>query len=260
MLLAVREAFFPLKCQACGFFLEPGDSGPEYALGKKNHHARSIDSVLCAKCSTDLKSPSSPMCLICGRTLQSGVSDRRCGNCITDPPSYDSVRSAFFYEGAARRIVHSMKYRGMTRLATFMGEATAGKFEAHGSSCLKVVIPVPLHAGKLRQRGYNQAALIAESISLASKGSAHEPLEFHLDILERTVNTRTQAGLHRKERKANVKNAFRVKAPEKVMGRHVILVDDVFTTGATVSECAKVLKLAGAFRVSVYTFARVKDS
>ncbi|WP_198013833.1 ComF family protein [Desulforegula conservatrix] len=240
--------------------MEPGNSGPEYALGKKTYHARSIDYVLCPKCSADLKHPSSPMCSICGRTLKSGVSDRRCGNCITDPPYYDSVRSAFFYEGAARRIVHSMKYRGITRLASFMGEATAIKFEANDSSCPSIILPVPLHDEKLRQRGYNQAALIAESICLASNGPAHGPLEFYLDILERTVNTRTQAGLHKKERIANVKNAFRVKVPEKIVGRHVILVDDVFTTGATVSACAKALKRAGASRVSVYTFARVKDS
>lgn len=257
---ALRDAFFPLKCQACGFFLEPKDFDSLSASEKRLYSGCGLEDVLCHKCSTDLNSPASPMCSICGRSLESGISDRKCGNCITDPPSYDSVRSVFFYEGSARKIVHSMKYRNVIRLACFMGATICENM----TSCFLprdvIIVPVPLHPKKLRKRGYNQASLIAGSINLACQDSGYKTHEFKNDILERIVDTRSQAGLHKKERQANVKNAFRVKTEEKIYGRHVVLVDDVFTTGATVSACAKALKKAGASRVSVFTFARVRDS
>jgi len=256
---ALRDAFFPLKCQACGFFLESKDSYFLSASGKRIYSGCGIDEVLCIKCSADLKSPSSPMCIVCGRNLESGVSDRRCGKCIAEPPSYDSVRSAFFYEGPARRIVHAMKYRSVTRLADYMGTSLCEKMPATTFSPKIILVPVPLHSRKLRERGYNQAALIAESMCLTLHGVGKISCEFHQDILERVVNTRSQAGLHKKERLINVSNAFIVKSPEDISGRQVVLVDDVFTTGATASACAKALKNAGASEVFVFTFARVRD-
>lgn len=141
-----------------------------------------------------------------------------------------------------------------------MGAAICEKMTAYVSPNDVIIVPVPLHPKKLRKRGYNQASLIADSISLACQDSGCKTYEFHNDILERIVDTRSQAGLHKKERQINVKNAFLVKFEAKISGRHVVLVDDVFTTGATVSECAKALKKAGASGVSVFTFARVRDS
>lgn len=240
---SLTDAFFPLKCQACGFFLR--DSG--------------IEKVLCDKCAQYLKSPESPMCLVCGKIFKSGSVDRKCGNCITDPPFFDSVRSSFFYEGPARKIVHALKYDGTTRLTGFMAKAICGLLTEEEKCENPLIVPVPLFPSKLRKRGFNQACLIADSMSSHFRQKEDNKHFCSFDLIERVKNTRTQAGLHKKERRLNVKNAFKVRRPEIIKGRCVILVDDVFTTGATVSECARQLKKAGASRVMVFTFARVRD-
>lgn len=246
--MTLRDAFFPLKCQACGFFLESRYSG-----------ADKDSDVLCSKCVLELKRPSSPMCNICGKSLNSGIRDRKCGDCISRRPDYDAVRSVFYYEGPTRKIVHAMKYRGITRLAEFMGSEIYMEIEKFFVSCEALIVPVPLHPKKIRKRGYNQAALISESIRAAWKDSGKKTVFYDPSVLFRRLDTRSQAGLHKYERVENVKNAFALKSEEIVSGRDIILVDDVFTTGATVSSCAKILKKAGASGVYVFTFARVRD-
>jgi ComF family protein len=116
------------------------------------------------------------------------------------------------------------------------------------------VIPVPLHRSKLRQRGFNQAELVAH---LALKlSSARDRYLLCSDGLERVRETQSQTGLTRHQRRENLRGAFRVKHPEQVSGREILLVDDVFTTGTTASECARILRRAGATRVWVATVAR----
>jgi len=115
-----------------------------------------------------------------------------------------------------------------------------------------VVVPVPLHARKLRQRGFNQAEMIARA---ALKLTAAQRFELQT-VLERTRETQSQIGLSRHQRRENLRGAFAVTAPEEIRGRDVLLVDDVFTTGTTVSECARVLRRAGAAKVCVATVAR----
>lgn len=248
---SVRDAFFPLRCQACGFFLD------KEILGQKSDPG--ISDVLCERCALDLKNPESPMCMICGRSLNSGEADRRCGDCLTSPPYYDMVRSVYYYEGPARRIVHAMKYDGVIRLAGFMGNAICGLMDKDRLGGASVIIPVPLHPKKMRKRGYNQAGLISGVMEQILINSGHEDVFRDDDVLKRVIDTRSQAGLHKKERAENVKNAFAVNRQNSVSGMGVILVDDVFTTGATVSACARMLKKAGAARVDVLTFARVRD-
>jgi ComF family protein len=117
-----------------------------------------------------------------------------------------------------------------------------------------LVIPVPLYAGKLRQRGFNQSELIAKAaLKLNSVG---KKLELHDRVLERRRDTQSQIGLTRHQRRENLRGAFSVLKPEQVAGREFLLVDDVFTTGTTVSECARVLRRAGASKVWVATVAR----
>jgi ComF family protein len=116
-----------------------------------------------------------------------------------------------------------------------------------------LVIPVPLHSSKRRQRGFNQAELIAR---VALKRDAGVQLELGPHLLKRRRVTQSQIGLSQNQRRENLRGAFKVMKPEKVSGREVLLVDDVFTTGTTVSECARVLRRAGARKVWVATVAR----
>jgi ComF family protein len=120
----------------------------------------------------------------------------------------------------------------------------------------RLLLPVPLHAAKLRQRGFNQSELIARA---ALKSPALSGLQMSLEttILQRTRATSSQTGLTRHQRRENIRGAFKVLRPAEVAGRDLLLVDDVFTTGTTVSECARVLRQAGAQRVLVATVARV---
>jgi ComF family protein len=117
-----------------------------------------------------------------------------------------------------------------------------------------VVMPVPLHARKLRQRGFNQSELIAHHAITLGAGSGR--LVRHSRVLERKRETQSQIGLTRHQRRENLRGSFAVARPEEIAGREILLVDDVFTTGTTVSECARVLRRAGASRVFVATVAR----
>ena len=115
-----------------------------------------------------------------------------------------------------------------------------------------MVVPVPLHARKLRQRGFNQSELIArDAIKTEAVG-----MVLHSRVLERRRETQSQIGLTRHQRRENIRGAFAVTRPEEIAGREILLVDDVFTTGTTVSECARVLRRAGASKIFVATVAR----
>jgi ComF family protein len=129
-----------------------------------------------------------------------------------------------------------------------------GGFEPSWGDAHLVMIPVPLFAAKLRQRGFNQAELIARAaLKLLASG---ERYTLQKDVLERSRDTQSQTGLSPHQRRQNLRGAFRVKDRDKISGREVLLVDDVFTTGATASECARVLRRAGTARVWVATVAR----
>lgn len=151
------------------------------------------------------------------------------------------------YEGALGRAVRALKYRGATRLAGWLGSELAARASA-ASWAPTVVCEVPLHAGRRRQRGYNQAALLAEHVA-RGLGVPHRP------VLSRPFATAPQARLGREERRANVSGAF-VGRP--VAGHRVLLVDDVLTTGATLDACTAALRAAGAARVYAAVVARAR--
>jgi len=171
---------------------------------------------------------------------------------IAHPPPFDRARAVARYDDIAGRLVRALKYRDRQEIAIVMGRmmARAGR-ELTGSADL--ILPVPLHRTRLLLRGFNQSAALARVI-------AHEcgrPLSF--DALLRTRATRHQVGLGAKERETNVRGAFRVR-PEarlEIEGRSVLLVDDVFTSGATVAAATRALRRGGAGRVDVLVFARV---
>ncbi len=171
---------------------------------------------------------------------------------IADPPPFDRARAAAVYDDVSRRLVHGLKYRDRLELARWM----AGWMARAGAGLVAeadIVVPVPLHRRRLWWRRYNQSALLARIVAQhAAKPVAN-------DALVRIRATAQQVGLSAEERDRNVRGAFRVTAEGKRMiaGRRVLLVDDVFTTGATIRASTRALIRAGAVAVDVLTFARV---
>jgi len=180
--------------------------------------------------------------------------------CLQGRYRFDYARSAVIYEGIGRETVHAFKFNRKPRLAKPMGELMAEiamrAFESEGGLLPSpwhrpdVIAPVPLHPKTQRQRGYNQAALLAEVVGQAI-GVPVEP-----NLLLQIRPMKPQATLGEKERWENVKGAFSVANPESVKGQTVLVIDDVMTTGSTLNEVAKVLKRTGARFVYCLTFAR----
>jgi ComF family protein len=161
------------------------------------------------------------------------------------------------YDGGLRELIHLLKYEQMRPAAGFLGDLLAratADLESSWTQRPVLVVPVPLHVRKLRQRGYNQSELIARSALKAGRGRGL--LELHARALERRRETQSQTGLTRHQRRENIRGAFVVARPEQIREREILLVDDVFTTGTTVSECARILLRAGASKVYVSTVAR----
>ncbi len=162
------------------------------------------------------------------------------------------------YEGGLRELIHLLKYGGVRPAANVLGRMLAEAIttlEADLPSGPVAVIPVPLHRSKRRQRGFNQAELIARA-AMKIGGLQHSRLRLLTGVLERKRETTSQIGLTSHQRRANLRGAFAVVEAEEIKAREVLLVDDVYTTGATVSECARVLRRAGASKVWVATVAR----
>jgi ComF family protein len=163
-----------------------------------------------------------------------------------------------------RELIHLLKYEQVRPAASILGRMLgeiilelAAEFSSSadsGGAGLPLVVPVPLHESKQRQRGFNQSELIARAMV---KSFTESPLSLDASVLRRHRVTESQTGLSRVQRRANMRGAFVVARPREIAGRDILLVDDVFTTGTTVSECARVLRRAGANRVWVVTVARV---
>lgn len=225
---------YPKKCGACGMAVdEQADR-------------------LCWDCRANVRAISGPMCDVCGDPVEGRFSRRFvCRHCREAPPSFDVARSAILYDGAGAEVVQAFKYRG----ALWLEELLVDWLEA----CLETwlagerpdyVVPVPLHPRRWRERGFNQAVLLAAGLAWR-RGWRCCPA-----VLKRIKPTLTQTRLTAPERLSNVAGAFRAAPVAELNGRTVLLVDDVMTTGATVSACAHALKAAGVSRVVVVTAAR----
>lgn len=262
---AFRNAIFPVKCMACGgFFHEPKDPtpalDPAHPLPTAEVFARIMAPFLCPACRKTFAPIRPPICTRCGRMFatESG-NDHECGACIQDPGPCLRIRSAGLYEGALKSAIHALKYGHKRQLAKPLGmvlhAAYRQYYDGEGIDC---IIPIPLHGSRMRERGFNQAALILESWPglLHVSGNGRMP-EMDGENLVRNRKTPTQTGLGREKRRKNVKQAFSVTRPDRIRAKEILLVDDVLTTGSTVRECAKTLMAAGAKSVRVLTLARV---
>ena len=181
----------------------------------------------------------------CGRCGTYGIKAETCDNCRQWPNYLLANYSALPYEGNFRQAVLDFKYRGQPWLARGLAEILLPLVPQEA----ELLIAVPLHANRLRQRGFNQSALLAKALAQQTG------LPFYEQVLVRTSDTPHQTGLSRSKRQQNLQHAFAVTDPLPIQGRHVLLIDDVLTTGTTIAQCAQTLHQAGARYISALTIA-----
>lgn len=214
------------------------------------------DSGFCAACLRRIEVPRPPYCFRCGVPFRTRHEDNHaCGRCRAGAPAFDTARAAAIYDAslaadqplkaALQRYKYNRDVALAAPLATFLRRECPFDLAAYD-----IAVPVPLHIGRLRWRGFNQASLLARRIT------AGTGLRVDAFSLERARATQPQVELDEKERHRNVAAAFRVARPERIRQRRVLLVDDVYTTGSTVNECSRVLRHAGARSVDVLVLAR----
>ncbi|OSZ72097.1 hypothetical protein CAP39_01635 [Sphingomonas sp. IBVSS1] len=229
-LAGLVDLVLPPRCPGCGEIVDGDDR-------------------FCANCFNQLAFIGPPQCACCGVPLpHEGDAAAQCGACLADPPAYARARAPLAYGGPARSVVLALKHGRRLHLARLMARAMLRSNGPLPDDA--VIVPVPSHRWRLWQRSFNQAAEIARQISRQSG----RPLV--VDALDRIKPTPSTKGLTRQARLRNVAGAFRVARPQAITGRAVILIDDVMTTGATVSACAAKLAKAGARHVEVLTYAR----
>jgi ComF family protein len=205
---------------------------------------------LCTKCAGQIDFVRPPHCVTCGHPFYGEVEgERMCPHCEGLDPAFREGRTAALFKGPMRALVIELKYhRGLHVLAD-MEEVLRRAPHVLELARDAMLVPVPLHPRKARERGYNQAGLIATALTRAAGGSTRvEPL------LRRTTDTATQTAFDRRTRMANLKNAFALaRGAHLNPDQHYILVDDVFTTGSTLNSCARTLRRAGALNLDVIT-------
>lgn len=235
ILTGIADVLFPPRCLTCGALLEGHGPLP-----------------FCPSCTAGFRAIRSPLCPRCGVPfpVREGE-DHLCGECLVTERPYAIARAMGYYEGTLLTAIHLFKYRGRTGIGEVLGRML-GDFasEIWDMKIFSLVLPVPLHRSRLKKRGFNQAVILARQ--LAKRFCL--PLDFM--TLRREVPTAPQVDLGREERLVNVRGAFKVTKPERIAGRRILLVDDVFTTGSTLAECTKALIKAKADSVAVLTLAR----
>ena len=216
--------------------------------------------VLCPDCRCLFHPVTSPKCPICGEMFKSRVGgDHTCSRCLKNTHYFSCIRSAGQYDGTLMHLIHQFKYNRKRRLARPLGGLLFHAF-MHLSEldATELVVPVPLHRARTRSRGFNQSAMLLSPWPAWFRRHDVKGIEIAADehILKRVRKTPSQTGLNRDERQSNLRGAFAAGPAKHITGRHILLVDDVATTGATVDECARILKQAGAAAVNVLTLAR----
>lgn len=235
------DLIYPPKCPICGDFLRDKGANSDRA-----------GFPICMTCFDGFTEITHPCCSICSRPFESWVEeDHPCEACLRKRPFYNKMIVPYLYEGTLMSAIHQFKYGGKDYLSKSLASLLAFFAGEHlrGMNGL-LVMPVPLHPKRLRERGFNQSLLLARHVT--------RQLGVELDFLSlrRIRYTRPQTGLKKDERRKNVRKAFGLRDPKVVKGRTVTLVDDVTTTGNTLNECARTLRRAGADKVYCVVLAR----
>src|SRR5918999_3694179 len=220
-LAALADLFYPERCVGC---------------------ERRASDVLCRACFEALPGVGSPLCGRCG--LPSAFAAYLCEECKNVDFGFESARAPLKYEGVGKQVVHALKYRGYKRVVERL--AVPLMLQTLGDGGFDAVVPVPLHRSRLRKRGFNQAELLARGVAEKMKATVS-------DTLEVVRSTRDQVELSAAQRRANVAGAYTATKP--LRGK-ILLIDDVFTTGATLSACAGTMVRAGAEEVHALSLCR----
>jgi ComF family protein len=244
---SIATVLFPADCRIC--------DDPLAAISRV---------PVCESCWNNLPEQSGPLCMRCGESLS--VSDFGegcdpvCRPCRLVSPDFQLAVAHGLYTGTMRALLHLLKYDGLEPIATRLGALLATKVAAAADLPAEMlVIPVPLYRDKRRERGFNQSELLARAVCAAMRRLRPEwKGELAAQTLVRQRATASQAGLTLHERRRNLRGVFSVPEPEKLRGRDVLLIDDIYTTGATARACSAALKKAGAAGVWVATVARAQ--
>jgi ComF family protein len=232
-LLPLVDLALPPRCPGCGVLVQD-------------------DLQFCADCWNRLRFISDPACVSCGKPFaESRDNDLVCAECLAKPPLHDGIKAAVLYDDLSRSIVLKLKHGGRIGLARLVARHLERHVPSDGEP--PVLVPVPLHRWRLWQRGFNQSILIARALA------QRRALVVEDDVLRRIRATPPLKGMTRKARAQAVRGVFAINPAraDRIAGRHVLLVDDVYTTGATANACVRLLKRAGAARVTIFCWARV---
>jgi ComF family protein len=226
---------------------------PPLCLGCAEILHSSTTQIFCPACSDDIKFITGNLCPVCGATFSgSPAQSHLCGDCLGNKTYFFRARAVFCYETFILKAIHQFKYKRNISIGETLASFMAGfPFPDIDFTDYSLVIPVPLHIKRLRERGFNQSLILAHAL----EKKRQIPVNF--SVLKRKIFTLTQTGSNRNERKQNIKGAFEITDRKIIAGKNIILIDDVYTTGATINECAKTLIKAGARKVSVLTLSRV---
>ncbi len=269
------SCFFPNKCLSCGTFFSFSEKSSLYPSffnkTKKNlkyylHQNRNdlfydlMSAFLCKTCITQFSPVASPLCPKCGITFNTiNDCDHLCHECITSKKYFNKAYSFGIYNRVFRTLIHQFKYNGMIHLAKPFGMFLFYAFYKNQEfNDTDIIAPVPLHIKRLRQRGYNQAYLLVRKWPYLLKILKKDEKNYSIkkELLIRLIPTISQTKLNKKQRKSNVKNAFKINPACNIKGKKILIVDDILTSGQTADECAKVLMKNHAASVNILTLAR----
>lgn len=215
---------------------------------------------VCIACIDSIQGFEIVRCQICGEAVNIFQNDEEpvlCGMCRRVPPRFVRAYAYGSYDGALRGLIHLLKYQQVKPAAEPLGRLLAASLKDFEGDRTVLVIPVPLFRGKERQRTFNQAEMLSRTALKHLTGESSTSFELHTGNLQRVRSTVSQTGLTSHQRRKNVRGAFALRKPQLVQGRSVLLIEDVYTTGTTLTECTRVLRSAGAEKVWVATVARV---